>query len=59
MKKKACLILLFLFFSLFNIKASALTYGGCAYSDVARLKAFVSNINISYDYYIQNNMDMF
>ena len=44
---------------MFNIKASALTYGGCAYSDVARLKAFVSNINISYDYYIQNNKAYF
>lgn len=34
---------------------SALTYGGCEYTKVANMKSIVSNVNISYDYYIYEN----
>ena len=51
MKKVLFLILMFLV----SFKASALTYGGCDYSTVARLKSLVNNINISYDYRIVDN----
>lgn len=48
-------IILFLMASFAFINSSALTYGGCDYSTVARMKSIVSNINISYDYTIINN----
>lgn len=38
---------------------SALTYGGCEYSEITRLKSIVSNVNISYDYYIKDNLVYF
>lgn len=38
-----------------NIEVSALTYGGCDYSSVSRMKSLVNNVNIYYDYHIQNN----
>ena len=41
----------------FNIKA--LSYGGCGYSEISRLRNFVSNVNLSYDYYILNNLAYF
>lgn len=47
-------ILFFLVCFMF-INTSALTYGGCDYSTVSRMKSIVSNINISYDYTIINN----
>ena len=37
----------------------ALTYGGCTYSEVSRLKSLINNINISYDYHIKNNKAYF
>ncbi len=48
-------IILFLLISMFTFSASALTYGGCNYSDVSRMKSIVTNINLSYDYKIINN----
>lgn len=48
------IILFFLSIFLF-INSSALTYGGCDYSTVSRMKSIVSNINISYDYKMVNN----
>ena len=52
---------LFLLFCLLSInnKVFALTYGGCEYSEIARLKSIVSNINISYEYYIKDNRAYF
>ena len=48
-------IILFLLVSFTFINTSALTYGGCEYSAVSRMKSIVKNINISYDYSIINN----
>lgn len=42
-------------FFLININIKALTYGGCEYSTISRLKGLVSNINFTYDYYIEDN----
>lgn len=56
MKKKILLILVsFLFIG----AVSALSYGGCGYSVVSRLKSVVSNVNITYDYHIENNIVYF
>lgn len=48
-------LILFLIISFSFINSFALTYGGCDYSTVSRMKSIVSNINISYDYSIINN----
>lgn len=56
MKKK--LIVAFLLF-IFNINVFALTYGGCEYSEVARMKSLVNNVNIYYDYYLSNGRAYF
>lgn len=48
-------IIMFLIPFLSMINASALTYGGCEYSVVSRMKSIVKNVNISYDYKIINN----
>ena len=50
---KKIILMLILSFSFIN--SSALTYGGCEYSTVSRMKSIVSNINLSYDYEIINN----
>ena len=52
--KKNILIIIGIMLTL-NINVKALTYGGCEYSQITRLKSIVSNINISYDYYINND----
>ncbi len=60
MKKKIYYILLFitlLFITRTNV--NAYTYGGCEYSKISRLKSIVSNINLSYDYYIYDNKAYF
>lgn len=43
----------------YNMSIKSLTYGGCEYSQISRLKSIVSNINISYDYNINNNTAYF
>ncbi len=48
-------IMLFLLICCFSFSVSALTYGGCDYSSVSRMKSIVTNINLSYDYKIINN----
>lgn len=55
--KKNIIYILLLISLLFCLKmeVKSLTYGGCEYSDVSRLKSIVSNINITYDYYILDN----
>ncbi len=60
MKNKIVYLFFIISISLFvcmNVKA--LTYGGCEYSQISRLKSFVSNINFSYDYYIDNDSAYF
>ena len=57
MKRKILFLIIFITFIGYNCKA--LSYGGCPYSEVSKLKSFVSNINISYDYYIYNNKAYF
>lgn len=60
MKNRTICILCFiivLFVISFNVEA--LTYGGCEYSVISRLKSLVSNVNISYDYYIKDNSAYF
>lgn len=50
-------IILIILLSFTFINSSALTYGGCDYSTVSRMKSIVKNINISYDYkYINDNV---
>lgn len=49
-------VILFLIVSFsFVALSSALTYSGCDYSAVSRMKSIVSNINLSYDYKIIDN----
>lgn len=43
--------MVFVLFFLLCSTVKSLTYGGCSYSEITRLKNFISNINISYDYY--------
>ena len=52
-------LILFLIISFSFINSFALTYGGCEYSTVSRMKSIVSNINISYDYKIVDNRAYF
>jgi len=54
---KKILILLFVAFAFIN--CDSLTYDGCDSSQVARLKSLVKNINISYDYYMENDWPVF
>jgi hypothetical protein len=56
MKKniKHIILLITLFFA-FSYKCMSLTYGGCEYSQISRLKSLVSNVNLSYDYNVINN----
>lgn len=57
MKKKIILLFIMVFITKLDIKA--LTYGGCDYSSISRLKSLVTNINISYDYYFIDNTPYF
>lgn len=50
---KKVILLLLISFSFIN--CNALSYGGCDYSTVSRMKSIISNINLSYDYKIVNN----
>lgn len=60
MKEKIYYIVFFVvLFLSFNLNIKSLTYGGCEYSEIARLKSFVSNVNLSYEYYISNNKPYF
>jgi len=59
MKKHNLFILFILLFIGFKTNVKAFSYGGCNYSQIARLKSFASNVNITYDYYIQNNTAYF
>lgn len=52
-------IILFLTIYLLGFSVSALTYGGCDYSTVARMKAIVTNVNLSYDYRVIDNVAYF
>ena len=57
MKKKIFLVIMLMIFIECNCKA--LSYGGCSYSEISKLKSYVSNINMHYDYYISNNRAYF
>ena len=60
MKKNTVFIFYFMIvLFVFSFNTKALTYGGCEYSDISRLKSLVSNVNISYDYYIKDNSAYF
>lgn len=48
------IVVIILIFSLCS-NTKSLTYGGCEYSKISKLKSLVSNINLSYDYSIVNN----
>lgn len=49
------IVIVFILFFLLCPKSESLTYGGCEYSEISRLKSMVSNVNLSYDYYMSNN----
>lgn len=53
MKKKIIFTLIIFVVQIRSI--NALSYSGCEYSIISRLKSFVSNINVSYDYHIIND----
>lgn len=55
MKKSISFIIVTIITLFVAFETKALTYGGCEYSEISRLKSIVSNINLSYDYYIKNN----
>ncbi len=52
MKKKIIFTLVIFMVGIGNI--TALSYAGCEYSLISRLKSFVNNVNTSYDYHIIN-----
>lgn len=52
MKRKIIVSILLVISLFYKINISALSYGGCEYSEVSKLRSFVSNINLSYDYYM-------
>lgn len=55
---KKLVFLIFMFF--INVcSVFSLTYNGCSYSDISRLKSLISNINIYYDYHIIDNQAYF
>lgn len=56
MKKKIFILIAFM---MLPINILGLSYNGCDYSDISRLKSLVSNVNISYDYYISDNTAYF
>ena len=55
--KKSIFLIVLLF--ILNINVKALKYGGCDYSSVSRMKALVNNINVYYDYHIQDEKAYF
>lgn len=57
MKKKMLLLIITILF--IKIDISALTYGGCDYSSISRLRSLISNVNISYDYKFVDNLVYF
>ena len=60
MKKKINIILAFVILLVIKItNCDALKYGGCEYTQISKLKSFVTNINIYYDYHISNNTPYF
>lgn len=56
MRKKILLLIVLL---LLPINSLCLSYGGCEYSVISRLKSLVTNVNISYSYKINNNKPSF
>lgn len=56
MNKKLLLLVVILAFS---FKVRALSYGGCEYSQIAKLKSYVTNVNISYSYKLEGNTPIF
>ncbi len=59
MKKNNFIIALMLTLFVFPFNIKALSYGGCDYSEIAKLKSYVSNVNLSYDYRIIDNKAYF
>ncbi len=57
MKRKIIFLLVLMF--IMKLNASALTYGGCEYSTISRLKSLVTNVNISYSYHMEGNEPYF
>ena len=57
MKRKILFLIIFITFMGCNCKA--LSYGGCSYAEISKLKGFVSNVNMSYDYHIFENKAYF
>lgn len=56
MKRKMIFVLLLI---IVPINVFGLKYGGCEYSVVSRMQSIVTNINISYDYHVTNNVVYF
>ena len=56
MKRKKFFIFLLI---LLPINVLGLKYGGCDYSVVSRMQSIVTNINVSYDYHITNDVVYF
>ena len=57
--KRKILFFVICIITIINCNCQALSYGGCSYSEISKLKSFVSNINLSYDYYIYDNKAYF
>ena len=53
------IILLLIIVNVLPISVTSLTYGGCDYSTISRLKSLITNINVSYDYRIENDVAYF
>ncbi|MBQ9072509.1 MAG: hypothetical protein IJY25_05080 [Bacilli bacterium] len=55
--KKYILFLIIALFTFYDV--NALSYGGCDYSVISRLKSLVTNVNTTYDYHMENNTPVF
>lgn len=51
--RRKLIFIISLLFAITNVKA--LSYAGCDYSDIARMKQIISNVNVSYNYKIVND----
>ena len=57
MKKKILILFITLFINVSSV--FALTYGGCDYSTISRLKSLVNNVNIVYSYHESEGQILF
>lgn len=59
MKNVKIIFLSLVFFQLMFVNYTIFAIEGCTNSEISKLRSYASNINLSYDYYIENNSAFF